>query len=229
MYVFEQRHVRPSPISKDTLLIPDAYGKKTIRVGKLLCEIGLQQIFLELIESHPEMKGVIGERTFRYLMPPQMRWMAKRYMAMCGCKMCTEFSGLHRSLQVHRGVRAAKAKAGGRAFTPSYSEHDQPRDAVKSATCEAVQPQEGFPHAHCWTERCDKCRCCKRYIVSPDEDQTDADAPEITYNLYEYHMEDTQYKNQDGTIKKVKRLKLTQHRDSIGVFMRKVHARLITF
>ena len=196
--------MRPSPISKDTLLIPDANGKKTIRVGKLLCEIGLQQLYLAFIGNHPELKSVIGERTFRYLMPPQMRRMAKRYIAMCGCKICTEFAGLHRSLLVNRGMRTAKAKAGGPAFTPSYADHNQPRDAVKTATCEAVQPQEGFLHARCWTERCDKCRGCKRYVVSPDEDRTEADAPTITYNLYEYHQEATQYKNPDGTEKTAK-------------------------
>lgn len=214
--------MRPSPISKDTILVVGPDGKKTVRVGKLLCEIGLQQLYLEFIETNPHLRTVIGERSFRYMMPPQMRRMQKRYMAMCGCKICTEFHGLHRSLSVHRGVRLSKAKAGGPAFTPSYADHSEPRAAVQQATCPAVQPQEGFPHANCWMNRCKHCCDGKLYQVSPDEDRTDDAAPKITYNLYEYHEEPTQYKNPDGTFKKSKRLRLSQHTDKIGTFMQKV-------
>ena len=223
-FVLEHRHVRPSPIHRDTVLIRDTDGRETIRVGKLLCEIGLQQLYLEFIAANPELKGVIGERSFRYLMPPQMRRMHKRYMSMCGCKICTEFHGLHRSLQVFRGVRKAKANAGGQPFTPSY-EHAAPGDAVRQATCPAVQPQEGFPHANCWMSRCTLCHDCELYKVSTDEDRTDDNAPTITYNLYEYHLEDTQFKNPDGTKKQAKRLRLSQNKAKIGDFMRKVCAR----
>jgi hypothetical protein len=201
------------------VLIRDLTGKKTIRVGKLLCEIGLQQLYLEFLEANPEMRGKIGERSFRYLMPPQMRRMAKRYMSMCGCKICTEFHGLHRSLMVNRGVRAQKAKSAGALFVPSY-EHAQARDAVICATCDLVL--NGIPRAECWLNRCETCKDCKLYAISPDEDRTDDDAPLIAYNLYEYHEELTQYKDNDGNFKKSKRLRLSQHRAKIGDFMRKV-------
>ena len=56
--MLEHQIVRPAPISKDTLLVPDANVKKTISIGKLLCEIGLHSSYiLSLLIITPSSKA----------------------------------------------------------------------------------------------------------------------------------------------------------------------------
>ena len=54
-------NVRQSPITRDTLLIPDAYSKVKRRVTKLLLECSMRQFQNEIIAS-PDDGGLLGSR-----------------------------------------------------------------------------------------------------------------------------------------------------------------------
>ena len=80
----ENSNVRQSPITRDTLLIPDADTKVKRRVTKLLLECSMGQLHNEIITS-PDYGGLFGARhaitndvitsetMLRYLAPPQLR------------------------------------------------------------------------------------------------------------------------------------------------------------
>ena len=83
---------------------------------KLLLEISRTELYLQFEAAllkyneewraqpaaereHPEPVDLIGERTFRYILPPQCRRMDERHMEMCACADC-------------RGVALAPSKSG---------------------------------------------------------------------------------------------------------------------
>ena len=74
--------VKRSPLRGDALLLPDGKGGK-VRVAKLLSEVSLTDIYLDFERAHP---GVLKERAFRYLAPPELRRMTLRHLDMCGCR-----------------------------------------------------------------------------------------------------------------------------------------------
>ena len=87
------------PITRDTLLIADAYSKVKRRVPKLLLECSMRQLHNELIAS-PDYGGLVGSRhaitndviisgtMLRSLAPPQLRPMTDNQKMMCGCAIC---------------------------------------------------------------------------------------------------------------------------------------------
>ena len=89
-------NVRQSPISRDTLLIVDAYTKVKRRVPKILLECYMRQLHNELITS-PDVGGLLGARhaekndviisdTMLWsLAPPQLRPMKDNHKMMYGC------------------------------------------------------------------------------------------------------------------------------------------------
>ena len=89
-----------SPISNDTLLVPDQErpGKK-IRVSKLILQISILEIHNDLIfeiriykleEAIDETteKPLISDKYLRALIPKNVRKTIDRYKQMCGCKIC---------------------------------------------------------------------------------------------------------------------------------------------
>ena len=59
-------HVIVSPNTKDTLQVKNAEGVKE-EVRKVLHQVGLGDIFSDIIKDNPEIKGTVGERSFRYI------------------------------------------------------------------------------------------------------------------------------------------------------------------
>ena len=59
-------HVIVSPNTKDTLQVKNAEGVKE-EVRKVLHQVGLGDIFSDSIKDNPEIKGTVGERSFRYI------------------------------------------------------------------------------------------------------------------------------------------------------------------
>ena len=74
--------IKRSPLRDDTLLLPNEEGEK-VRVAKLLSEVSLTDVYLDFEREHP---GLIKERAFRYLAPPELRRMTARHLDMCGCR-----------------------------------------------------------------------------------------------------------------------------------------------
>ena len=135
----------------------------------------LSRVYKEISAIQRKIRKEVLQVYFRYLMPPEMCRMSVRYMTMCGCKICTEFKGLHNSLRQFRAQKAAR----GRGCEPSYL-HDKPSDAVHeflSGECEHVEDY----NAACWNNCCDRCSDAKRYILSKFESESRA---EISYKLY---------------------------------------------
>ena len=60
-WIIKNSNVRQSPITRDTLLIADAYSKVKRRVPKLLLECSVRQLHNELIAS-PDDGGLLGAR-----------------------------------------------------------------------------------------------------------------------------------------------------------------------
>ena len=92
-------NVCQSPITRDTLLIADAYTKVKRMVPKLLLECSMLQLHNELIAS-PDYEGLVGARhaitndviiiytMLCSLAPHQLRPMADNHKMMCGCAIC---------------------------------------------------------------------------------------------------------------------------------------------
>ena len=83
--------VKRSPIKSDVLQIKDADGVVQA-VAKLLSEVSLTDIYLDFRLAHPHWR--IGERSFRYLRPKELRRMKQRHLDMCGCR-CACFRLVH--------------------------------------------------------------------------------------------------------------------------------------
>ena len=106
-------NVRESPITRDTLLIVDAYTKEKRRVPKLLLECSMRQLHNELIAS-PDDGGLVGARhaiindliisdtMLRSLAPTQLRPMTDNYKMMCGCAICNTSKYMQESLNAWR-------------------------------------------------------------------------------------------------------------------------------
>jgi hypothetical protein len=59
-------HVIVSPNAKDTLLIKNEEGEK-VPVWKILTQVGLGSIFLDIVRENPTIKHKVGKRAFRYI------------------------------------------------------------------------------------------------------------------------------------------------------------------
>jgi hypothetical protein len=59
-------HAIVSPNAKNTLLIKNKEGEK-VPVQKILTQVGLGTIFLDIVRENPKIKHKVGERTFRYI------------------------------------------------------------------------------------------------------------------------------------------------------------------
>ena len=91
--------MRQYPMTRDNLLIADAYFKGKNRVPKLLLECSMRKFHNELIASpddggllgsiHAETNDVIISDTMLCsLAPPQLRPMIDTHKMMCGCAIC---------------------------------------------------------------------------------------------------------------------------------------------
>ena len=106
-------NVRQSPITRDTLLILDAYSKVKRRVPKILLECSMRKLHNEIIAS-PDDGGLVGTRhaytndliisdtMLCSLAPPQLRPMKDNQKMMCGCAICNTSKYMQESLNEWR-------------------------------------------------------------------------------------------------------------------------------
>ncbi len=59
-------HVIVLPITKDTLLVKNDAGEK-VAVRKILNQVSLGQIFSNIVNKNPAIKGIVRERAFHYI------------------------------------------------------------------------------------------------------------------------------------------------------------------
>ena len=110
-WIINHPHVVSSPILKDTIIVkvPNPRGELVKeRVGKLLLEISVRELHLDLISDPPTgfpgayckdtNKLKISESHLRNVLPPQLRAMTCAQKQMCGCECCTISKMLHESL-----------------------------------------------------------------------------------------------------------------------------------
>ena len=95
-----------SPIANDCLKIR-IDGKKC-NIPKLLLQISVSKLFTDFIK--PESEGgcaeardgnnklIIGDSTFRAMLPPKLWKMSECHKMMCGCETCLSASNMHTSL-----------------------------------------------------------------------------------------------------------------------------------
>jgi hypothetical protein len=95
LWLLAHDHVKRSPIARDTLLVLNPETKQKERVEKLLLEAPVRELYNDLIapgtglaeargeptEEEPDGRILIGERSFRYLIPDQCRRMTDRHLA----------------------------------------------------------------------------------------------------------------------------------------------------
>ena len=106
-------NVRQYPITRDTLLIADAYTKVNHRVPKLLLGCSMRQLHNELIAS-PNDRGLVGARHAETndviiidtmlcsLALPQLRPMTDNQKMMCGCAIFNTSKYMQESLNSWR-------------------------------------------------------------------------------------------------------------------------------
>ena len=133
--------IKRSPMKSDTLQMKDANGEKVL-VAKLLSEVSLTDVFIDFEKKHP---GLLKERAFRELRPPELRRMSRRQLDMCGCRWCIEMRLFQDALNAERAVLAIKHAAA--PYTAPYT-HDKPRAAAADATCGMVSNAAGACLGH---------------------------------------------------------------------------------
>ena len=108
-WIMKHSNVLQYPITRDTLLIPDADTKVKRRVTKLLLECSMRQLHNELIAS-PYGGGLLGARhaitndvkvsdtMLCVLAPPQLCPLTDNHKMMCGCAICNTSKYMQESL-----------------------------------------------------------------------------------------------------------------------------------
>jgi hypothetical protein len=122
-WILAHPQVVQSPITSDTLLLPDRETGLTICVPKLLLEISIRELHNDLI-APPKSGGlaeardaeghvIISDSVLRCLLPPQLRKMTERHKQMCGCEVCLKVISMQQSLNAwrHRWLRKLKDEA----------------------------------------------------------------------------------------------------------------------
>jgi len=66
--------IKRSPMKSDMLQMKDANGEKVL-VAKLLSEVSLTDVYIDFEKKHP---GLLKERAFRELRPPELRRSSER-------------------------------------------------------------------------------------------------------------------------------------------------------
>jgi len=99
--------IKRSPMKSDMLQMKDANGEKVL-VAKLLSEVSLTDVSIDFEKKHP---GLLKERAFRELRPPELRRMSRRQLDMCGCRWCIEMRLFQDAPNAERAVLAIKHAA----------------------------------------------------------------------------------------------------------------------
>ena len=89
-------HIIVSPNTRDTLQVKNADGKK-VAVPKLLTQVGLGNIFSNIIKDNQTIKNNVGERAFHYIISGlgSVCCFTNSYKQMCGCTECVGLHTLH--------------------------------------------------------------------------------------------------------------------------------------
>ncbi len=89
-------HIIVSPNTRDTLQVKNADSKK-VAVPKLLMQVGLGNIFSDIIKNNQTIKNNVGERAFRYIISGlgSVCCFTNSYKQMCGCTECVGLHTLH--------------------------------------------------------------------------------------------------------------------------------------
>ena len=113
-FVRGHHHVIHSPISRDTLLVPnpDKDGDKFIRKSKLLLQCSIRELHSDMYKPPSVGLGdlvrdsdgnrLVSDTVFRSLLPPELRIMTGQYKLMCCCAICQGFDYKHSALNRFR-------------------------------------------------------------------------------------------------------------------------------
>jgi hypothetical protein len=214
-------HVIMSPNAKDTIQVKNADGEKIV-VWKILTQVGLGSIFLDIVCDNPTIKQKVGEHAFRYIVSTLgcVRQFTDSYKTMCRCTECIDLQTLHPSLQAKRGImhrkiaidwqrRSTKVRAkemargcGNVALHPTLS------DAIRAGTC-SQWIDGNILHWECQTVQCGTCTL---YPEPAEEAREDVGAEQICFHVYKYQV----LLRANG--KEWRRLELVQKRTMIGKF-----------
>ncbi len=210
-----------SPNAKDTLLIKNKEGEK-VPVRKILTQVGLGTIFLNIVRENPTIKHKVGKCAFQYIINQLgcVRRFTDSYKTMCRCTECIGLHTLYQSLQAKRGgvrrhiaidLGQRRTKVHAQAMARGWGDvtlHPTPRDAIIDGLCERWS-SHAVPH---WECQMLQCGACKAPPVPEEEAREDAGTEEISFHVYEYKVS----KRLDR--KERRRLKLVQKHTSIGEF-----------
>ena len=111
-WVRNHPNVRPSPITRDTLLVKNPLTGLKERTGKLLLEIPVRELhndmLLPTIEGgfagarDEDGKIIISDTTLRNLLPFELRPATETHKQLCGCELCNTAMSLHKTLKAFR-------------------------------------------------------------------------------------------------------------------------------
>jgi hypothetical protein len=112
VWIRQLPNVRPSPITRDTLLIKNKLTGEKERIGKLLLEIPVRKLHNDMLL--PINKGgfagaiyergaiIISDTTLRKLLPKELRPATETHKQLCGCELCITAASLQKTLNAFR-------------------------------------------------------------------------------------------------------------------------------
>ena len=213
IWIREHPNVRPSPITRDTLLIRNKATGEKERVGKLLLEIPVRDLHNDMLL--PVNKGgfagafgedgaiIISDTTLRKLLPRELRPATETHKQLCGCELCITAASLQKTLNAFRlrSLKVLKERSelarAVRARLPALRQLQEYRASVANVDETLKQkkasdaltlmtcPNVGDTEFPPWNCVLGNCCLCPSYKVPRYEDNENDDAPRINYVTYE--------------------------------------------
>jgi hypothetical protein len=213
IWVREHPNVRPSPITRDTLLVKNKVTGEKERVGKLLLEIPVRELHNDMLL--PVNKGgfagafdengsvIISDTTLRKLLPKELRPATETHKQLCGCELCITVASLQKTLNAFRlrslkvmKERSVLARAS-RSSLPAVRKLQEYSASVENLdeTLKQKKAADALTLITCpnvadtefppWNCVLGNCPMCPVYNVPVYEDNVSDDAPRINYVTYE--------------------------------------------
>jgi hypothetical protein len=212
-WIRDHPNVRPSPITRDTLLVMNQSTGLKERRGKLLLEISVRELHNDMLL--PVNKGgfagvrdndgaiIISDSTLRKLLPHELRPATETHKQLCGCELCNTATSLQKTLNAFR-LRSLKQmrESVSRAVLPrqrlaSLRRSQEYRRLVANAdmTLKHIRTSDALTVITCpnvtdtqfppWKCVLGNCLACPKYQVPKYEDDISNNAPRINFMTYE--------------------------------------------
>ena len=207
--------MRPSPITRDTLLVENPLTGLKERRGKLLLEIPVRELHNDMLlpineggfAGIREANGqiIISDTTLRRLLPAELRPATETPKQLYGCELCNTARSLHKKLNAFRARTLKQMREGinqvvlPRQRLASLRALEEYRPLVANADMSIMHiklsdvvttmtcPRVANTDFPPWKCVLGSCSNCPTYQVPRYKDDVSNNAPRINYMIYENH------------------------------------------